>query len=360
MMRGGISERLICFASSLVGHLRGGLGQVTVLASLFFGGVSGSAIADVSAIGGAMIPQMVKRGFDRDFAVNVSVTAALVALLVPPSHNLILFSASAGGSISIADLFAAGVVPALLMTAVLMFTGWAIASRRGYATEAFPGFREVLLRFISALPGLLLVAMIFFGIRAGIFTAVESASIAVAYALLVTGFLYRRLTWKHFVETCMGAVRTTGLILFVIGAAASFGWLLAYLQVPTAAVDALTAVSDNKYVILFLIMITLLVLGTFMDLAPLIIICTPIFLPVAKAFGVDPVHFGVILILNAGIGLITPPVGSVLFVGTAIGGISVTQALRSIWPFYAASFVVLLIVIYVPQLSLWLPALLKH
>jgi tripartite ATP-independent transporter DctM subunit len=359
MMRGGISERLISFASSLVGHQRGGLGQVNVLASLFFGGVSGSAIADVSAIGGAMIPQMVKRGFDKDFAVNVSVTAALVALLVPPSHNLILFSASAGGSISIADLFAAGVVPALLMTVVLMFTGWLIARRRGYATEPFPGFREVLLRFISALPGLLLVAMIFFGIRAGIFTAVESASIAVAYALLVTGLLYRRLTWKHFTETCMGAVRTTGLILFVIGAAASFGWLLAYLQVPTAAVEALTAVSDNKFVILFLMMIVLLILGTFMDLAPLIIICTPIFLPVAKAFGIDPVHFGVILILNAGIGLITPPVGSVLFVGTAIGGISVTQAVRSIWPFYAASFVVLLLVIYVPALSLWLPAALK-
>ena len=359
MMRGGISERLISFASSLVGHQRGGLGQVNVLASLFFGGVSGSAIADVSAIGGSMIPQMVKRGFDRDFAVNVSVTAALVALLVPPSHNLILFSASAGGSISIADLFAAGVIPALLMTAVLMFTGWAIARRRGYATEPFPGFREVLLRFVSALPGLMLVAMIFFGIRAGIFTAVESASIAVAYALLVTSVLYRTLTLQHFLETCAGAVRTTGLILFVIGAAASFGWLLAYLQVPSAAVEALTAVAHDKHLVLLLMMLVLLLLGTFMDLAPLIIICTPIFLPVAKAFGVDPVHFGVILILNAGIGLITPPVGSVLFVGTAIGKISVTEALRSIWPFYLAAFVVLVAVIYIPALSLWLPGVLK-
>lgn len=359
MMRGGISERLISFASSLVGHQRGGLGQVNVLASLFFGGVSGSAIADVSAIGGTMIPQMVKRGFDRDFAVNVSVTAALVALLVPPSHNLILFSASAGGSISIADLFAAGVVPALLMTVVLMVTGWLIARKRNYAVEAFPGFRQVLVRFIAALPGLLLVALIFFGIRAGIFTAVESASIAVAYALVVTSLIYRKLTWQHFVDTCAGAVRTTGLILFVIGAAASFGWLLAYLQVPSAAVDALTAVADNKYVILMLIVITLLILGTFMDLAPLIIICTPIFLPVARAFGVDPVHFGVILILTAGVGLITPPVGSVLFVGTAIGGISVTETLKSIWPFYIASFVVVLLVVYVPSLSLWLPAVMK-
>lgn len=359
MMRGGISERLISFASSLVGHLRGGLGQVNVLASLFFGGVSGSAIADVSAIGGAMIPQMVKRGFDRDFAVNVSITAALVALLVPPSHNLILYSASAGGSISIADLFAAGLLPALLMTAVLMFTGWAIARRRGYATEAFPGFREILIRFVASLPGLLLVALIFVGIRAGIFTAVESAAIAVLYAVVVTGVVYRRLEFRVFVETCAAAVRTTGLILFVIGAAASFGWLLAYLQVPAAAVEALTAVADNKYAILILMMILLLILGTFMDLAPLIIICTPIFLPVAKAFGVDPVHFGVILILNAGIGLITPPVGSVLFVGTAIGNISVTEALRSIWPFYLAALVVLLVVIYVPTLSLWLPAVMK-
>jgi len=359
MMRGGISERLISFASSLVGHLRGGLGQVNVLASLFFGGVSGSAIADVSAIGGTMIPQMVKRGFDRDFAVNVSITAALVALLVPPSHNLILYSASAGGSISIADLFAAGIVPALLLTVTLMVTGWWIARKRGYAVEAFPGWRAVLVRLVASLPGLLLVALIFIGIRAGVFTAVESAAIAVLYAILVTGLVYRGLTREVFLETCAGAVRTTGLILFVIGSAASFGWLLAYLQVPAAAVDVLTAVADNKYSALLVMIIVLLVIGTFMDLAPMIIICTPIFLPVAKAFGIDPVHFGIILILKGGIGLISPPVGSVLFVGAAIGNISVTGTLKSIWPFYIASFVVLLIVAYVPQLSLWLPHMLK-
>jgi len=359
MMRGGISERLIAFASALVGHLRGGLGQVNVLASLFFGGVSGSAIADVSAIGGTMIPQMIKRGFDRDFAVNVSITAALVALLVPPSHNLILYSASAGGSISIADLFAAGIVPALLLTVTLMVTGWWIARKRGYAVEAFPGWRAVLVRLVASLPGLLLVALIFIGIRAGVFTAVESAAIAVLYAILVTGLVYRGLTREVFLETCAGAVRTTGLILFVIGSAASFGWLLAYLQVPAAAVDVLTAVADNKYSALLVMIIVLLVIGTFMDLAPMIIICTPIFLPVAKAFGIDPVHFGIILILKGGIGLISPPVGSVLFVGAAIGNISVTDTLKSIWPFYIASFVVLLIVAYVPQLSLWLPHMLK-
>jgi tripartite ATP-independent transporter DctM subunit len=359
MMRGGISDRLIAFAAALVGKAKGGLAQINVLASLFFGGVSGSAIADVSAIGGTMIPQMINRGYDRDFAVNASISAALVALLVPPSHNLILYSASAGGSISIADLFAAGILPALLLTAAIMVTSRIIAGRRGYAAEGFPGIRAVLVRLVAALPGLLLVTLIFVGIRAGIFTAIESAAIAVGYATLVTGIVYRKLDWAVFKEAVTGAARTAGLILFVIGAAASFGWLLAYLQVPAAAVEMLTSITDNKIGILLLLTVLLLALGTFMDLAPLIIICTPIFLPVAKAFGVDPVHFGIILVLNAGIGLITPPVGSVLFVGAAIGRIGVMQAVRSAWPFYIASVAVLLLVVFVPALSLWLPALLR-
>jgi tripartite ATP-independent transporter DctM subunit len=359
MLRGGISERLIGLASALVGHLRGGLGQVSVLSSLFFGGVSGSAIADVSAIGGTMIPQMVNRGYDRDFAVNASISAALAALLVPPSHNLILFSASAGGSISIADLFAAGIVPAILLTTAMMITARIIAGRRGYAAEGFPGMRAVFVRLVAALPGLLLVALIFVGIRAGIFTAIESAAIAVGYATLITGLVYRRLDRTVFRAAVTGAARTAGLILFVIGSAASFGWLLAYLQVPTAAVEFLTSITDDKILVLLLLTFILLVLGTFMDLAPLIIICTPIFLPVARAFEVDPVHFGIILVLTAGIGLITPPVGSVLFVGAAIGRIGIMQAVRTLWPFYIAAFVVMLLVLYVPAFSLWLPSLLK-
>lgn len=359
MLRGGISERLIGLAGSLVGHIRGGLGQVNVLSNLFFGGVSGSAIADVSAVGGAMIPQMVKRGFDRDFAVNVSVSAALVALLVPPSHNLILFSAAAGGGLSIADLFAAGIVPALLMTLSMMVTGWLIARRRGYAVEAFPGFRTVLMRLVSALPGLLLVILIFVGIRAGIFTAVESAAIAVVYALLLTVFAYRTLRGPALLDACMHAARTTGSILFVIASAGLFGWLLAYLQVPAAAVDALRAIATEPLTVLLMIVLALLLLGTFMDLAPLILICTPIFLPVARAFGIDPIHFGVVMILAGGIGLITPPVGSVLFVGAAIGRIEIAQTLRTIWPFYGAAALVLLLVALFPALSLWLPAALK-
>ncbi len=359
MMRGGISERLIALASSLVGRMRGGLGQVSILSSLFFGGVSGSAIADVSAVGGTMIPQMVKRGYDRDFAVNVSITAALVALLVPPSHNLILFSAAAGGGLSIADLFAAGIVPALLMTFALMVTGYVVARKRGYGVEAFPGMRAVFVRLVSALPGLGLVALIFFGIRAGIFTAVESAAIAVVYALLVTIVLYRQLRVKEFLETVTHAARSTGVILFVIATAAVFGWLLAYLQVPTAAVDFLQSFAHSKYMVLLMIVIMLLLLGTFMDLAPMILICTPIFLPVARAYGIDPIHFGLVLVLTGGLGLVTPPVGSVLFIGTSIGKVTVGEVMKTIWPFWFAGLGVLLIVTFFPGLSLWLPGVLR-
>jgi len=359
MMRGGISERLIALASSLVGRMRGGLGQVSILSSLFFGGVSGSAIADVSAVGGTMIPQMVKRGYDRDFAVNVSITAALVALLVPPSHNLILYTAAAGGGLSIADLFAAGIMPALLMTAALMVTGYFVARHRGYGVEIFPGWRAVLLRLVSALPGLGLVALIFIGIRMGIFTAVESAAIAVVYALLVTIVLYRQLKLREFKNTIVHAARSTGVILFVIATASVFGWLLAYLQVPSAAVDFLQSFAHSKLAVLLMIIVILLLLGTFMDLAPLILICTPIFLPVARAYGIDPIHFGLVLVLTGGLGLVTPPVGSVLFIGTAIGKITVGESMRTIWPFWLAGLGVLLIVALFPELSLWLPGVLR-
>jgi tripartite ATP-independent transporter DctM subunit len=359
MLHGGISERLIAFASALVGHLRGGLGQVNVLSCLFFGGVSGSAIADVSAIGGSMIPQMVERGYDRDYAVNVTVTAALVALLVPPSHNLILYSAAAGGGISIADLFAAGILPALLLIVSIMLTAYFVARRRGYATALFPGLGTVARTLVASLPGLLLVFVIFGGIRAGVFTAVESASVAVLYAVVVTVVVYRRLGWAEFKAACASAAHTAGIILFVISAAALFGWLLAYLEVPVQVVTGVRSLADDALTILIAMNVMLLVLGTFMDMAPLIIICTPIFLPVAQAYGVSPLQFGVMLILNAGIGLITPPVGSVLFVGTAIGKISIAETMRTIWPFYLAGLVVLALVTTFPALSLWLPGALR-
>lgn len=358
MLRGGISERIIAFASALVGRFRGGLAQVSVVASTLFGGVSGSAIADISAVGGTMIPQMAARGYDRDYAVSVTITAALVALLVPPSHNMILFSAAAGGGISITALFSAGIIPAGLLALAVMATAWMIAVRRGYKAEGAATLRTIFTTLFTALPALVLVAIIFVGIKAGIFTAIESASVAVVYAVLVTLLVYRGLDWNGFVEAARGAARTTGSVLFVIGAAGAFGWMMAYLQVPAHAVETMRAIADDRLTVLFLMVLTLLVLGTFMDLAPLIIIATPIFLPVAKAYGIDPVHFGVVLILSAGIGLVTPPVGSVLFLGASIGKIVVIDAVKAMWPFYIAAVSVLVLVIVFPELSLWLPKIL--
>jgi len=359
MVRGGIAEKLVKLAASMVGHMRGGLGQVNIVASTMFGGVSGSAVADASAVGGLMVPQMKKRGYDVDYAVNITSVGAIIALLIPPSHNMIIYSISAGGTISIADLFTAGIIPGLLLAASLMVAAYWVARKRGYPAEAFPGWNRIGPIVLNAIPGILLIAIIFGGVRSGIFTATESSCIALIYALLVTLVVYRSMSWEDFKEATLGAVRTTSMVLMVIGAAASFAWLLALLQVPAAMVAGMRAVSDNPIVIFLLLNLILLVLGCFMDMAPLIIITTPIFLPVVTAFGMDPVQFGAILILNLGIGLCTPPVGSVLFVTCAIAKIPILQAVRTIWPFYFAAFAVLMIVTYVPAASLWLPHLFR-
>ncbi len=359
MIRGGIAARLINFAGGLVGHLRGGLGQVNVVASTLFGGISGSAVADASAVGGLMIPQMAARGYDRDYAVNVTVNAAIIALLVPPSHNMILYSIAAGGNVSIADLFTAGIVPGLLLAVSLMVAAYWVARRRGYPAEPFPGLRRLLGFFVASAPGLLLIGIIFGGVRSGVFTATESSCIAVIYAMVIAGLVYRELDWRGFVEATLGAVRTTAMVLLIIGAAAAFSWIMAYLQVQQATVAAIQSISSDPIMVLLLINLVLLLLGTFMDMAPMILICTPVLLPIVKAFGIDPVHFGVVLILNAGIGLNTPPVGTVLFVGCAVGKITIREAMRTIWPFYGASVFVLLLVTYIPALSLWLPGLFR-
>jgi tripartite ATP-independent transporter DctM subunit len=231
--------------------------------------------------------------------------------------------------------------------------------KRGYPADVFPGFLTVARYLVAALPGILLIGIIFGGVRSGVFTATESSCVAVVYALLITVFVYRGLDFKGFVHATLGAVRTTAMVLLIIGAASSFGWLMAFLQVPAATIQLMQSISDNPLVILLLINVILLVLGTFMDMAPMIIICTPIFLPVAKAYGIDPIHFGLVLVLTGGLGLVTPPVGSVLFIGTAIGKISVGESMRSIWPFWFAALGVLMIVTFFPELSLWLPALLR-
>lgn len=359
MMRGGIAARIIAFAGAVVGHIRGGLGQVNVLASTLFGGISGSAVAEAAAVGGIMIPQMKARGYGADYAVNVTSMAALIALLLPPSHNMIIYSLSGGGRISIADLFTAGVIPGLLLALALMITAYIVARRRGYPTEPFPGFSRALQFFLVSIPGLLLIAIIFGGVRSGIFTATESSCIAVIYAFLVTLLVYRTMTWSTFVHCVMGAVRTTAMVLFIIGAAASFGWLMAYLKVAPILTEFVGQLTSDPLMVLLLINVLLLVLGTFMDMGPLIIITTPIFLPMVTSFGVDPVHFGVIMILNLGIGLNTPPLGPVQFVAAAVGKISIWTAMRSVWPFYGAGLLVLGLVTYIPALSLWLPSMFR-
>ena len=359
MVRGGIAARIVNFAGSLIGHVRGGLGQVNIAASTLFGGISGSAVAEAAAVGGIMIPQMKARGYGADYAVNVTSMAALIALMLPPSHNMIIYAISGGGRISIADLFTAGILPGLLLAMALSITAYIVARKRGYPTEAFQGFARVGRYFLESVPGMLLILIIFGGVRSGIFTATESSCIAVVYALLVTLIVYRSMRWSDFVHATQQAVRTTAMVLLIIGMASAFGWLMAYLHVAQIALQWMQSLSDNPFVILLLINIVLLVLGTFMDMSPLIIITTPIFLPVVSAFGIDPVHFGVIMILNLGIGLNTPPLGPVQFVAAAVGKITIWEAMRSIWPFYAAGLIVLLMVTYIPGLSLWLPSLFR-
>jgi tripartite ATP-independent transporter DctM subunit len=359
MVRGDIARRLVALAGGLVGHMRGGLGQVNISASILFGGISGSAAADASAIGGLMIPQMKERGYGVDYAVNVTVVSSIIALMIPPSHNMIIYSIAGGGRISIADLFTAGILPGLMLAVSLMVAAWLVAARRGYPTEPFPGFRALGGLLLNAVPGLLLILIIFIGVRSGVFTASESSCIAAVYALLITVFAYRTMNWSNFVAATFAAVRTTAMVLMVIGCAAAFGWLLAILKVPTTMIEVMKGFSDNPIVILLLINLLLIFLGTFMDMSPLIVITTPIFLPVATAFGVDPVHFGVIMVLNLGIGLCTPPVGAVLFVGCAVGKIGVGQVLKTIWPFYGAAFATLMLVTYIPALSLWLPSIFR-
>jgi tripartite ATP-independent transporter DctM subunit len=359
MVRGGIAQRIVAFAGSLVGHMRGGLGQVNIIAATMFGGISGSAVAEAAAVGGLMIPQMKERGYGADYAVNVTSMAALIALLLPPSQNMIIYSIAGGGKISIADLFTAGILPGLLLAASLMVTAYLVARHRGYPTEPFPGFARAGRLFLISIPGLLLIGIIFGGVRSGVFTASESSCIAVIYALLVTVLGYRSMRWDDFVHATMGAVRTTAMVLLIIGMAASFSWLMAYLKVPAALIAGMNAISTDPLAVLLLLNVLMLLLGTFMDMGPMIIICTPIFLPLVTHYGVDPVHFGVITILNLGIGLNTPPVGTVQFVACAVGKITVWEAMRSIWPFYGAGIVVLGLVTYIPAISLWLPSVFK-
>ena len=362
MLHGGIAERIVRFANSLVGHVRGGLGMSNVLGCTLFGGIVGSPVADVSAMGSVMIPLMKKEGYDADYAVNVTTHAALVGALMPTSHNLILFTLATSGiaSVSVLGLILAGVVPALILTLCNLGAAYWVARQRGYATHgAFPGWRAVGVAFAASLPGLMVVVIILVGILSGAFTATESASIAVGWALLITTFVYRSLSWAHFIKACAKACKTTGVVLLLIGISAAFGYFLALYEVPQKTGELMKSFSSEPWIIFLMINVLLFVLGTFLDMAPTILICTPIFLPIAQQFGMDPLQFGVVMLINCALGLNTPPVGTVQFVGCAIGGVSVGQVMRTIWPFYGALGLCLVLVTYVPAFSLWLPGLFK-
>lgn len=357
MMHGGIALRLVRFAETLVGQVRGGLGVVNVLSSMLFGGISGSAVADTSALGSVMIPMMREKGYRDDYSVNVTVTSSIAGIMIPPSHNMILYALAAGGGISIPALFLAGIMPGILMCVMLAVAAYVIAIKHGYPSSEFPGWKVVAIAAASALPGFFTAVVIIGGVLSGIFTVTESAAIGAIWALLVTLIVYRSLSWNAFRQSLTQAIRTTALVMILVGSATAFAYFLALYQVPDKIMTLMLSISDSKIMILLMVNLALLVLGMFMDMAALILICTPIFLPVVREYGVDPVQFGMILMMNLGLGLTTPPVGGCLFVGCAVAKVRIESVLKTIWPFYAAILVALLLTTYIPAVSLTLPSL---
>ncbi len=359
MAEGGMARRLVGLANVIVGlvRVRGGLSAVNIIATTFLSGISGSSIADTSAIGSVMIPQMERVGYPRVFATNVTISGSLQAILVPPSHNAVIYSLATGGTISIISLFMAGVVPGLLLGFSLVLLCLFIAYRDGHPKGESVPFRDAIRISIDAAWGLITIVIIIGGILLGIFTAIEAGAVACVWAFCVTMFIYRDYRWRDLPLLVHRTLKTVAMVMTLIAMASSFGYVMALMQMPAKITEFFLSVSENKYVILMLINFMLLVLGCLMDMAPLILICTPILLPVVMKLGVDPVHFGMIMLMNLGIGLLTPPVGSVLFVGCAVGKVKLEDVMRGIWPFYGVMFVVLMLVTFIPALSLWLPAL---
>jgi tripartite ATP-independent transporter DctM subunit len=356
MGQGGIARRIVDFANLIVGRVRGGLAMVNVLDSTFFGGISGSAVADVSSLGAIMIPMMVEKGYDEDFSVALTVTSACQGVLIPPSHNMIIYSVAAGG-VSVGALFLGGLIPGLILGLALAILSLAISIKRNYPKEDKVSFKEALRIIWNSLLGLVTAVIIIGGVMTGIFTATESAAVACIYAFIITFFVYREIPLKKLGDILFDSLKTLAMVMSLIAAASAFGWMLAYLKVPALATNALLSITNNKYVLLLLINLLLLGLGCIMDMAPLILITTPILLPVLTNMGVDPIHFGVMLVLNLAVGLCTPPVGSALFVGCAIGKISIEKATKALLPFYIAMFVTLLLVTYIPEIVLFIPRL---
>ena len=358
MAEGGMSRRLVAFAGVFVGFIRGGLSLVNILASTFFGAISGSSVADTASIGSVLIPEMEKKGYPRDFSTAVTVSGSVQAILIPPSHNAVLYSLAAGGSISISALFIAGVLPGLLLGLSLAALCLYTAKKRNFPKGEVIPMKQALKICADAMWGLMTMVIILGGILSGVFTATESAAIAVLWAFFVTMFIYRDYKWKDLPKLVHRTVKTVTIVMILIGFAAAFGYLLTLMQIPLKITELFSSLSSDKYVILLCMNVMMLMLGTMMDMAPLILILTPILLPVVKSLGVDPVHFGMIMMVNLSIGLLTPPVGALLFVGSAVGKVTIEALVRSLMPFFGVLLFVLAVVTYVPAVSLWLPRLL--
>ncbi|HZK26662.1 MAG TPA: TRAP transporter large permease [Thermoclostridium sp.] len=356
MGSGGISERLIALANALVGWMRGGLAMVNVVDSFFFGGISGSAAADTASLGSILIPIMVDQGYDREFSTALTIASSVEGLLVPPSHNMVIYSMAAGG-VSVGSLFLAGYLPGALLAGSLMVTVYIITLRRNYPKgdkfNLLHMFKEIA-RSFWALAAILIVVV---GVVAGYFTATESAAIAVIYSLLVSIFIYKGTTWRGVWKALNECVDTLSIVLILISTSSIFGYLLTHLHVPQHAASSLVGITDNPIVLALLINLILLFLGCIMDMAPIILIAVPILLPIANSIGIDPIQFGIIVVLNCGIGLLTPPVGAVLFIGSAVGKVSIERLAKAMIPFYIAMIGTLLLVTFIPEISLWLPSL---
>ena len=358
MTEGGISDKLVKVADVLVGRMRGGLAQGNVVASTMFGGISGSSVADVASIGSFLIPAMVRKGYPAGYSVAVTVTSSVQGVLIPPSQNMIYYALAAGG-LPISTLFLAGYVPGLLLGFSLMVICYLMARRHGHPMGGSYGFRDGMRILADAAIGLFTIVIIIGGILTGIFTATESAAIAVVYALLVTIFVYRSIDLKAAGRIFSTTLTTLAMVTAIIMASSVFGFLLSFLRVPAVLAEAIFSISNDPVFVLMAINVLLLVLGMLMDMGVLILLLTPILLPIVTKIGVDPIHFGIILILNLGIGLCTPPVGTSLLVGAGIARISLERATKSLLPFYVAMVIVLLLVTYIPAFSLTLPNLMR-
>ena len=356
MGSGGISEKLIALANALVGWMTGGMAMVNIVASYFFGGISGSAAADTASLGSILIPMMVDQGYDADFSTAVTITSSVEGLLVPPSHNMVIFATVAGG-ISVGSLFLAGYIPGAILAGSLMVGSYIISKKRHYPKgEPFnlKSFGKQLSVSVWALAAVLIVVV---GVVGGMFTATESAAIAVIYSLIVSVFIYKGLTWKGVWDALSECVDTLSIVLILISTSSIFGNCLTLLHVPELAANAITGVSSNPIVIALLLNLILLVLGCIMDMAPIILIATPILLPIAKSIGIDPIQFGIMVILNCGIGLLTPPVGSVLFIGSAVAKLPMEKVVKATLPFYLCMLISLMLITFIPQISLLLPSI---